>query len=59
LRMDEPERLQRLIDACERAMERLDDESVAEAEVWLLADLRALRTDLLRRRDDGVVANPC
>jgi hypothetical protein len=57
--MDEPERLQRLIDACERAMERLDDESVAQAEVWLLADLRALRTDLLRRRDDGVVANPC
>jgi hypothetical protein len=29
LRMDEPERLQRLIDACERAMERLDDDSVA------------------------------
>jgi len=55
--MDEPERLQRLIDACERAMERLDDDSVAQAEVWLLADLRALRADLQRRRDDGVVAN--
>jgi hypothetical protein len=57
--MDEPERLQRLIDACERAMERLDDESVAQAEVWLLADLRALRADLLRRRDGVVVADPC
>jgi hypothetical protein len=56
--MDEPERLQRLIDACERAMERLDVNSVAQAEVWLLADLRALRVDLQRRRDDGVVATP-
>jgi hypothetical protein len=57
--MDEPERLQRLIDACERAMERLDADSVAQAEVWLLADLRALRADLQRRRDEGVIANPC
>jgi molecular chaperone DnaK (HSP70) len=57
--MDEPERLQRLIDACERAMERLDDNSVAQAEVWLLDDLRALRADLQRRRNEGVIANPC
>jgi hypothetical protein len=58
MRVDDPARLQRLLDACERAIERLDDRSVSQPEAWLLADLRALRADLQRRLDDGVTADP-